>query len=227
MTLRRHPAIDSADLAAARRRELDIPRERTRRLGVSALEAAREGRYVASDGRTVDWRAAVEKAVAAKSSLPPDAPLSTTTGRRFSETSVVVANETTLGAARRLHDADLRPACLNFANGVSPGGGVLAGARAQEEVLCRSSALLLTLEGDPMYDRLLGVAHACGFDTLVLGAWGCGAFANDPARTAHDFRVALETEFAGAFGEVVFAVTDWSADRRFLGPFSDVFSLQV
>ena len=44
--------------------------------------------------------------------------------------------------------------------------------------------------------RVLAVARACGHDTLVLGAWGCGAFKNDVARTARDFRHALETEFA-------------------------------
>jgi uncharacterized protein (TIGR02452 family) len=71
--------------------------------------------------------------------------------------------------------------------------------------------------------RLLAVAHAHAFDTLVLGAWGCGAFGNDPLRTARDFRDALEGEFAGAFQHVVFAITDWSPERRFLGPFRDVF----
>ena len=37
---------------------------------------------------------------------------------------------------------------LNLANPVSPGGGVRRGARAQEEDLCRSSSLLLSLEGE-------------------------------------------------------------------------------
>jgi uncharacterized protein (TIGR02452 family) len=152
MTLRKEPAIDSTDLAAARRRELDIPSERALFLGVSALQAARDGRYVADDGHTVDWKAAVENSVAAKVSLPPDAHLPELTSHAVSKTHVVVANETTLGVARRLTDAGLRPLSLNFANGVEPGGGVLKGARAQEEVLCRSSALLLTLDGDPMYE---------------------------------------------------------------------------
>jgi uncharacterized protein (TIGR02452 family) len=44
--------------------------------------------------------------------------------------------------------------CL--ANGVQPGGGFLGGARAQEEVLCRSSALWHTLIGDPMYEDSMG-----------------------------------------------------------------------
>jgi uncharacterized protein (TIGR02452 family) len=59
---------------------------------------------------------------------------------------------------------------------------------------------------------------------LVLGAWGCGAFGNDPFRTAHDFREALQRRFGGVFEEVVFAITDWTEDRRFLGPFRDTFS---
>jgi uncharacterized protein (TIGR02452 family) len=58
----------------------------------------------------------------------------------------------------------------------------------------------------------------------VLGAWGCGAFGNDPNRTAVDFREALENEFRGAFFDIVFAITDWSPKRRFLGPFRDVFT---
>ena len=74
--------------------------------------------------------------------------------------------------------------------------------------------------------RLLAVARAYGFDALVLGAWGCGAFGNGPVRTARDFKEALEGEFDGAFRQVTFAITDWSPDRRFLRPFRDAFSLE-
>jgi uncharacterized protein (TIGR02452 family) len=287
MALRLEPALDNPHLAEARRQELDIPPDDARALGQSALEAARSGHYTAADGRTVAWRLAVQRAVAARKSFPPQATLPPPRLDLFEETRAIVTNETTMGAGRRLTESGLLPLSLSFANGVEPGGGFLHGARAQEEVLCRSSALYLTLEGDPMYAahrrepayessdwtilspdvpvfrrddgtalpepwiasfitcaapyapkvgqprsgdllerrirRVLEVAHAHAFDTLVLGAWGCGAFGNDPSRTARDFRTALETTFAGAFREVVFAIADWSPDRRFLGPFREVF----
>jgi uncharacterized protein (TIGR02452 family) len=72
--------------------------------------------------------------------------------------------------------------------------------------------------------RILAIAQSHGYAALVLGAWGCGAFANDPHRTAVDFRQALENEFMGAFSDIVFAIVDWSPERRFLGPFRDAFS---
>lgn len=68
--------------------------------------------------------------------------------------------------------------------------------------------------------RLLDVAASLGYTGLVLGAWGCGMFGNDPTSTALVFRELLEGEFLGCFGEVVFAVTDWSPERKFLGPFA-------
>jgi uncharacterized protein (TIGR02452 family) len=72
--------------------------------------------------------------------------------------------------------------------------------------------------------RVLEVANAFGASSLVLGAWGCGAFSNDPCSVAREFREALEQESAGSFQHIVFAITDWSEERRFLGPFRDVFS---
>jgi uncharacterized protein (TIGR02452 family) len=282
------PCVDSPGLAAARRAELAVSRERAAALGRSAVAAARDGHYRIEDGREVDWSRAVRTARDAKRSISPDAPLPPRAEPRFPETRVTVANETTLGAARRLTDAGFHPLALNFANGVHPGGGFLNGARAQEEVLCRSSALHATLEDDEMYGvhqsredeessdwailspdvpvfrkddgttldtpwrlsivtcaapyapsvgqprsgdllrlritRVLDIARAYACDTLVLGAWGCGAFENDPIRTTHDFRAALEGEFRGSFREVVFAITDWSPERRFLGPFRDAFA---
>lgn len=274
-------------MAASRRQDLNIPRDVAAALGRSAVEAARAGLYVTKAGREVVWRDAVQAACAAKRSIAPDAPLPSTERVAFTETRVQVTNETTLGASRRLVEHGLRPLALNFANGIHPGGGFLHGASAQEEVLCRSSALYQTLINDPMYaehrkrplpdstdwaiyspavpvfrmddgtelqhpwllsfitcaapyapaigqpqagdllqkrvHRVLAIARSYGHDALVLGAWGCGAFENDPQRTARDFRQALENDFSGAFTNIIFAITDWSPERKFLGPFRDVF----
>lgn len=274
-------------MAEFRRRELDIPRDIAAALGGSAVEAAVSGFYFNQTGKKVDWHHLVGAACSGKQSIQPDVPLPNHDTNHFPETRVQVANETTLGASLRLVEMGLRPLALNFANGIRPGGGFLGGAKAQEEVLCRSSALYRTLVNDPMYDEhrkrprpdstnwaiyspdvpifrhddgteldrpwllsfitcaapvasrigqpesgdllqkrihhMLAIAQAFGYSVLVLGAWGCGAFGNDPRRTAIDFREALENDFSGAFSDVVFAITDWSPERRFLGPFRDVF----
>ncbi len=52
---------------------------------------------------------------------------------------------------------------------------------------------------------LLAAASASGFDTLVLGAWGCGAFHNPPREVATLFKEVLDAQGA-AFKEVVFAI---------------------
>ena len=74
--------------------------------------------------------------------------------------------------------------------------------------------------------RVLAIARAYGYAALVLGAWGCGAFENDPHRTARDFRQALEIAYRGVFAAIVFAIADWSPARTFLGPFREVFAAQ-
>lgn len=227
-------------------------------------------------------------ACAATVSISRDAPLPSRESTPCPETRIQVVNETTLGASQRMVESGLRPLALNFANGIHPGGGFLGGARAQEEVLCRSSALYKMIVDDQMYaehrqrpqpdstdwaiyspdvpvfrtdvgavleqpwllsiitcaapyapalgqpragnllkrriDRVLAIARAYGHSVLVLGAWGCGAFGNDPHRTAVDFRHALEGEFSETFSEIVFAITDWSPERKFLGPFRQVFA---
>lgn len=282
------PHLDTAQMADSRRRELDISRDFAAELGRSAVDFANRGHYITQDGRSVDWSESVRLARAAKISIAPTTPLPAREPRVLQQTRVQVTNETTLGASKRLLEIGLWPLALNFANGIHPGGGFLHGARAQEETLCRSSALYQTLVDDPMYRehekrktqdstdwaiyspnvpvfrsdngtglpnpwplsfltcaapyvpevgqpqagdllqkrilRVLEIAQSLGHASLVLGAWGCGAFKNDPIRTASDFRNALENEFRGVFSDVVFAVSDWSPDRRFLGPFRDVFS---
>ena len=67
--------------------------------------------------------------------------------------------------------------------------------------------------------KVLAAAQANGHDALVLGAWGCGNFANDPALIADLFRQALEGPFKGAFRRVTFAIVDATTDQRCLNQF--------
>ena len=93
----------------------------------------------------------VQAACSSKVSIPPGVFLPSHECIPFPETRIQVSNEATLGASKRLVENGLWPLALNFANGVHPGGGFLSGAKAQEEVLCRSSALYRTIIDDQMY----------------------------------------------------------------------------
>lgn len=71
--------------------------------------------------------------------------------------------------------------------------------------------------------RVLAIAVAHKHTALVLGAWGCGVFKNDPAEIARLFAEALNGPFSGVFEMVIFAVLDWSPEKRFIGPFARTF----
>lgn len=72
-------------------------------------------------------------------------------------------------------------------------------------------------------ERLFDVAHAYGYTDLVLGAWGCGAFGNDPQKIANIFKESLNNR-EYLFETVCFTIADWSPERRFLAPFATAFS---
>lgn len=71
--------------------------------------------------------------------------------------------------------------------------------------------------------KVLAIAAIHGHEALVLGAWGCGVFGNNGREIAELFRDALTGQFRGIFSKVIFAVTDWSPERRFIRPFEQVF----
>lgn len=80
--------------------------------------------------------------------------------------------------------------------------------------------------GPAMWKRILkvlAVAEHHQHDSLVLGAWGCGAFGNDGNEIAGLFHKALQKNFQGVFRHIVFAITDWSDNDHFISPFQRVF----
>jgi uncharacterized protein (TIGR02452 family) len=125
-------------------------RKRAAEIARDTIEVVTSGRYTNRHGQKVAVRHLVEAAMNGTVSYPPDAapPAFTPAGHR---TAFEVVNDTTLEAARRLVAEAFTPAALNFASARQPGGGFLNGARAQEESLCRASALYYCINGNAMY----------------------------------------------------------------------------
>lgn len=196
--------------------------------------------------------------------------------------AVSVVNQTSLqGAMDLLREGADRVVCLNFASAKNPGGGFLGGSEAQEEAICRPSALYASLMTEfasyyelnrrspnalytdhaiyspdvPVFrdeagnlleepyfvsfvtspapnrgavannsplllpdieavfrrriEQVLAVMIVHGHGNLILGAWGCGVFRNNPSDVAAWFReLLLEQKWGLAFERVRFSVLD-------------------
>ncbi|MEU7423033.1 TIGR02452 family protein [Streptomyces sp. NPDC040750] len=283
---------------------------RLRALAAETERIVAAGGYRAPDGTEVSLAAAVAAARAGTRMFGPEpVPVPPATGSgtapqagrepagsgTAAEALCEVTGESSLEAARRLA---ARPvAVLNFASARNPGGGYLNGAQAQEEALCRASALhicLLSARGfydhhradrDPFYsdrvihspavpvfrddrgallaqpysagfltaaapnagvvrrtvpqraaalpgvlarraERVLETAVAHGYRRLVLGAWGCGVFRNDPAQVAAAFHGLLgpDGRFSRSFEHVVFGVLDRTPGAAVREAFAKAFA---
>lgn len=72
---------------------------------------------------------------------------------------------------------------------------------------------------------VLAIARANGHRTVLLGAWGCGVFQNDPDMVADIFANWLNSPaFNNCFNRVVFAVDDARKDKQVLRAFEARFS---
>ena len=74
-------------------------------------------------------------------------------------------------------------------------------------------------------ELVLTIAKAHGIERLVLGAWGCGVFRNDPKLVAAVFADLLKPtgKFTSVFSQVVFAVFDRSEGATTYRAFADQF----
>lgn len=110
----------------------------------------------------------------------------------------------------RVHSRELidRPFMASVITAPAPNAGVhrtrgRGGLRSLEPALRRRAGYVLAL------------AEARGHRQLLLGAWGCGVFRNDPHMVADAFGEWLESErFAGSFDAVCFAILDRGGATR-------------
>jgi uncharacterized protein (TIGR02452 family) len=74
--------------------------------------------------------------------------------------------------------------------------------------------------------KLLALAADKGCDALILGAWGCGVFRNDPSMVAQMFADFLlpNGQFWGRFKTVLFSVFDRSDSGKIFVEFDRRFS---
>jgi uncharacterized protein (TIGR02452 family) len=61
-------------------------------------------------------------------------------------------------------------------------------------------------------ERICQIAIENGHCNLILGAWGCGVFGNDPQRIASYFLEMLQ-KYQGYFSEVVFAIPNQHSEN--------------
>lgn len=109
------------------------------------------------------------------------------------------------------------PQRVTFITSAAPNAEAIAEKRPAEkasipEVLRRRSEYVLAL------------AASQGYRQLILGAWGCGVFRNDPGAVASAFADHLRYgAWSGRFERVVFSVLDASASGETFGAFARAF----
>ena len=118
------------------------------------------------------------------------------------------------------HDALLaEPYCVAMITAPAVNAGAVA--RNEPDRLPEIQATMLR-----RIEQLLSVAVVRGHRAIVLGAWGCGVFRNDPALVAEWFyeQLIAGAAFRGWFEEAVFAIYDRTKDEQVLRPFAERFA---
>ena len=120
----------------------------------------------------------------------------------------------------RAEDGDLldEPRMAAFITSAAPNAGAAAGTRPAE---------LAAIPGvfRRRSEYVLALAASQGYRQLVLGAWGCGVFRNDPGVVAESFAAHLKHgSWSGRFDRVVFSVLDTSPSQSTLTAFRRAFS---
>ena len=94
-----------------------------------------------------------------------------------------------------------QPQLVTFITSPAPNAGAAADNRPDEVPLIPETFRRRS-------EYVLALAASRGYKQLVLGAWGCGVFRNDPAVVASAFFTHLRGAWARQFERVTFSVLD-------------------
>lgn len=72
-------------------------------------------------------------------------------------------------------------------------------------------------------EKILAAAASLKTDTLILGAFGCGVFKNDPSDVAWNFEKLLNGAYKNVFRNVIFAIYEKDRNHPILHTFLEVF----
>ena len=110
------------------------------------------------------------------------------------------------------------PHAATFLTSPAPNAGAMVAQHAAER---HQVAAVLQRRAD----LILALAASAGARTLILGAWGCGVFRNDPGAVAGTFAGLLRSGvWLGRFERVVFSVLDHSASQATIEAFEEAFA---
>jgi len=112
------------------------------------------------------------------------------------------------------------PYTVSFITAPAVNAGVVTQRNNTEDQAAIASTMLARTE------KVLSLAMIHGYKALVLGAWGCGVFRNNPVDVAEYFRYHLleNPVFGHVFEKVIFAVWDKSEHKSTIAPFRKAFS---
>jgi uncharacterized protein (TIGR02452 family) len=110
------------------------------------------------------------------------------------------------------------PVLVNFITSPAPNAGAIR--QNEPENLPQLLPTLKIRAG-----KVLALAASQRCEVLILGAWGCGVFQNDPAQVAAVFKEYLnpQGQYWGRFRKVVFAVYDKSKAQHTIQAFQSQF----
>lgn len=111
-----------------------------------------------------------------------------------------------------------KPLVADVITAPAPNKGAMLQHNRQDEIAETQEVLKSRM------DKILAIALKQKSDTIILGAWGCGVFRNEPKDVAHLFKEIIAEKYAGAFKKIVFAIFSNSEKKSSFKYFEDAFN---
>lgn len=114
-----------------------------------------------------------------------------------------------------------KPSVADVLTAPAPNKGAMLQNNRPEQILELEKVFRIRM------DKMFRLAASQKAECLVLGAWGCGVFRNEPEFVAACFEELLATTYKNVFRKVVFAVYDRSKTKSSYTAFKNAFEKQT